>query len=233
VVASGSVAHRPYLAHDGRLWIPSGPVRLASCGVWCSAGRQGLLTQPSPSTARPFLVYIFVMEDAEAATDEALRLQMEQAMELVRQMLGNIVQAIGFFIAADALLFGYGVSQKKSGVLLIASFTVVGIFVSVGFGLSSVGPAVYAALYVERLLLPNHITLVASLLRIKYQEIYRLVDTALSIQDIQQREQEIRRAFSFPSLLREIRTFQALSGMFLVQLGAVFLTYFVFNYSFF
>jgi hypothetical protein len=55
------------------------------------------------------------MEDAEAASNEALRLQMEQALELVRHMLGIIVQAVGFFVAADALLIGYGVSQKKSG----------------------------------------------------------------------------------------------------------------------
>jgi hypothetical protein len=173
------------------------------------------------------------MEDAGAASNEALRLQMEQAMELVRHMLGIIVQAVGFFITANVLLIGYGVSQKKSGVLLLASFTVLGIIVSVVICLNSIGPAVYVAMYVERLLLPNHITVSASSLRIKWPSIYNRVDAALSIQDIQQREQEIRRAFSARSLLREIRTFQLLSGVFLVQLATAFLTLIVFNYSFF
>ncbi len=173
------------------------------------------------------------MVDVESASNEALRLQMEQALELTRQLLGSMVQTVGFFVAADALLLGYAVSQRKSGVLLFACLTVLGIFVSLWRGLNSIAPAAYVALYVERLLLPNHITLVASLLRIKYPAIYDRLDAALSIQDIHQRQQEIRRVVSFRSLLRESRTFQALSAMFLVQLASFFLALIVFNYSFF
>jgi hypothetical protein len=173
------------------------------------------------------------MEGAEVASNEALRLQMEQALELVRHLLGIIAQAIGFFIAADALLFGYGVSQKKSGVLLIASLTVVGIIASVALGLNALGPAVYVAVYVERLLLPNHTTVSALSLSVKWPAIYDRVNAALSMQDVQQREQEIRQAFSVPSLLREVRTFRLLSAMFLIQLATVFLTLIAFNYSFF
>ena len=216
--------------------LPLDPGRASSSRIlWRVVQRwpSGLLTQLLPSPAGLFLVYIFVMEDAEAASNEALRFQMEQAMELVRQMLGISVQAVGFFVAANALLIGYGVSQKKSGVLLLASLTTIGIIVSVVICLNSIGPAVYVTLYTERLLLPNHITVSASSLRIKWPAIYNRMDAALNIQDIQQREQEIRRAFSARSLLREIRTFQLLSGMFLLQLATVFLTLVVFHYSFF
>lgn len=172
------------------------------------------------------------MVDAEPASNEALRLQMQQAMELARQLLGSIVQSAGFFITGDILLLGYGVSQKKSGPLLFACLTVIGVFVSVWRGLNSIAPVAYVALSAERLLLPDHPTLFASLLRIKYSTIYDRLDAALSIPDIQQREQEIRRAVSFRSLLRESRTTQALAGMFLVQLASFFLALIVFNYSF-
>jgi hypothetical protein len=173
------------------------------------------------------------MADAEAASNEALRLQMQQAMELARQLLGSIVQITGFFITADILLLGYGVSQKKSGPLLFACLTVLGIFVSLWRGLSSIAPAAYVALYMERLLLPNHVTLIASLLRIIYPAIYDRLDAALGIHDIQEREQEIRRAVSFRSLLRESRALQVLSVMLPVQLASFFVALVVFNYSFF
>ena len=173
------------------------------------------------------------MVDAEEARNEALRLQMEQAMELVRQMQGNIVQAAGFFIAADTLLLGYGVSQKKAGALLLACFTVLGIFGSMRSGLKFLGPAVYAGLYAERLLLPNDVTLLASLMRIRYPAIYDRLNAVLSIQDIQQREHEIRHAISDRNLLRGFPVFRALSVLFLLQLAAFFLALIVFNYSFF
>lgn len=117
--------------------------------------------------------------------------------------------------------------------LLLASFTVIGIIVSVAICLNATGPAIYAAIYVERLLLPNHTTLSAASLRIKWPAIYKRVNEAFDHEDTEQRELEIRRAFSVPSLLREIRTFQLLAVMFLLQLGTVFITLIVFNYSFF
>jgi hypothetical protein len=136
------------------------------------------------------------MVDVEPASNEALRLQMQQAMELARQLMGSIVQSAGFFITADILLLGYGVSQRKSGPLLFACFTVLGIFVSLWRGLSSLAPVAYVALSVERLVLPDQVTLFASVLRIKYPTIYDRLDAALSIPDTQQREREIRRAIS-------------------------------------
>src|SRR5690349_10657296 len=40
---------------------------------------------------------------------EAQRLQLQQTVEWIRHLLGYFVQAAGFFIAADALLLGYGI----------------------------------------------------------------------------------------------------------------------------
>jgi hypothetical protein len=166
------------------------------------------------------------------ARNEALRLQLEQAMELARQLMGNMVQAAGFFIAADTLLLGYGLSQKKAGALLFASLTVLGIFVSLWRGLSAIVPVAYVALYMERRLLSNDITLFDSLLRIKYPLIHDRVGMVLNIPDIQVREKEIRRTASFLDLLRQSKTFQALSVMFLVQLGVFFLAVAAFGYRF-
>jgi len=191
-----------------------------------------LILQPAVACLR-ILVYIFAMADPEAASNEALRLQMEQAMELARQLLGGLVQVSGFFITADIVLLGYGISQKKSGPLLFACLTVLGIFLSLWRGFVFIVPSAYVAMYAERLLLPNHVTLVASLLRLMYPATYDRLDTALNISDIQEREQEIRRAVSFRSLLRENRALQALSVMFLVQLASFFLVLIVFNYPFF
>src|SRR5215510_3765855 len=202
---------------------------LSSLPAWCL---MLLILQPAVACLR-ILVYIFAMADPEAASNEALRLQMEQAMELARQLLGGLVQVSGFFITADIVLLGYGISQKKSGPLLFACLTVLGIFLSLWRGFVFIVPSAYVAMYAERLLLPNHVTLVASLLRLMYPATYDRLDTALNISDIQEREQEIRRAVSFRSLLRENPALQALSVMFLVQLASFFLVLIVFNYPFF
>ena len=51
---------------------------------------------------------------------EALRLQLQQAIDTVRYQFGLIVQIWGFLIAGDALLVGLGLSQNKPVLLAIA-----------------------------------------------------------------------------------------------------------------
>jgi hypothetical protein len=64
------------------------------------------------------------MTTVEPEDRDALRVQMQQAIETFRHMTTLFVQSSGFLIAADGLLFGYGLAQKKAVPLLIASLTV-------------------------------------------------------------------------------------------------------------
>jgi len=84
---------------------------------------------------------------------EAQRLQLQQTVEWIRHLLGYFVQAAGFFIAADALLLGYGIGQKKAVFLLFACFSVIGMAVALWLFIDITIPASCVAIHLERELL--------------------------------------------------------------------------------
>lgn len=171
------------------------------------------------------------MGEADPGSHDVLQLEMQQALELARQVMGFAVQAAGFFIAADTLLLAYGLSQRRAGFLLLAGFAVVGVVVTLWRGLEGLAPIVYVAIYLERLLVVGHVTLVASYVRIREPIVYDRLNAALNIDDVQEREQSVRSAISLSSLSRS-RTFQALAGMLVVHMALFVLALTVWDYTF-
>lgn len=53
------------------------------------------------------------MTSVEPEDRDALRIQMQQAIETFRHLTTLFIQCAGFLIAIDGLLFGYGLSRKR------------------------------------------------------------------------------------------------------------------------
>src|SRR5689334_16371754 len=96
-----------------------------------------------------------------------LQLQLQQAVETFRFQMGLLVQVWGFLIAADAILVGYSLSQRKAVLLVAASVMPILMFLAVRAIYSHGLPFLYIALQIERQLMPDRDTLTASYARMK------------------------------------------------------------------
>jgi hypothetical protein len=61
------------------------------------------------------------MVSPEAPDDESLRIELQEALVTYRQYISQLVQANGFFSAADVALVSYAFSQRIAAILLVAS----------------------------------------------------------------------------------------------------------------
>jgi hypothetical protein len=86
---------------------------------------------------------------------ESLRLELQEAIVTFRHQTSIMTQALGYIVAADAILVAYGFSQREAGVLLVASLMPIFnllIFVEV---LKHGAPIAYVAMRLERKLMPG------------------------------------------------------------------------------
>jgi len=123
------------------------------------------------------------MENEESGDVDTMRLQLQQAIEGLRQQQTHVVQASGFFITADVLLLTYGFSQRNASGLLAASLTPVAMLVATWLILTTGLPYAYVAIRLERELLPNWTPLVATIMKMRQPAVYKRLDVALGIDD--------------------------------------------------
>ena len=76
-----------------------------------------------------------------------------------------MTQALGFIVAADTLLLGYGFSQREAGILLIASFMPLAFAVAYIEVLRHAAPVAYVAIRLEKILLAGELTLAGHVCR--------------------------------------------------------------------
>lgn len=60
------------------------------------------------------------MADAGQPDTESLRLELKEAIAAFNAQLSLIAQSLGFLIAADVVLLGYGFAQRRSAIFLLA-----------------------------------------------------------------------------------------------------------------
>jgi hypothetical protein len=53
--------------------------------------------------------------------NEALRLELQEALATYRHWVTQLTQVVGFTVAADVVLISYAFSQRLAGILLFAS----------------------------------------------------------------------------------------------------------------
>jgi len=120
------------------------------------------------------------MSTVEPEDRDALRVQMQQAIETFRHLTTLFVQSAGFLVAADGLLFGYGLAQRKAVPLLMASLAPLGIIVVLMLLLSQGLPVGYVAVQSEQRLLPREATLARTYLMTKHPLAYSRIAPSLT-----------------------------------------------------
>jgi hypothetical protein len=84
------------------------------------------------------------------ADNEALRMELQEAIVTFREQITLLVQIAGFLVAADAALLGYGFAQGQSVILLIASFIPAILVVIAMIFVNATLPVIYVAMTLEQ-----------------------------------------------------------------------------------
>jgi hypothetical protein len=135
--------------------------------------------------------------DSAATDPEILRLQLNRSLDLYQFYTTLLFQGIGFLVGADVILLGYGLTQRKAALLLIAAFMpLVMLVLRLEIGKNSLAIA-YVALCYEDELSPGAHTLTRTLLATVYSAQYRLLEVILRETDPAQRLVRLRAAMSW------------------------------------
>jgi ribosomal protein S18 acetylase RimI-like enzyme len=172
---------------------------------------------------------LHMSKDLSVADPEALRIQLQQAIEMIRSGMTLTTQSLGFFITADTLLTAYGFSQRNSGIILLAALTVIGMFVVLWRGAWIMYPAAYVAMCAERMLLPGQVTLVNAYMTLKMRPAYEKLDAVLG-EGAKYQEGYWRRVIK---LFLRSNILISIAIMFLFQVALFVLVLTVANYPFF
>jgi hypothetical protein len=90
------------------------------------------------------------MADIESPDNESLRLELKEAITGFNAQISLIAQSLGFLIAADVLLLGYGFAQRRGVILLLASLLPIAMFAVLVDLMTSMIPMSYVAINLER-----------------------------------------------------------------------------------
>jgi hypothetical protein len=90
------------------------------------------------------------MTDTESPDTESLRLELKEAIAGFNAQLSLIAQSLGFLIAADVVILGYGFAQRRSIILLLASLIPIIMLVVLIDLMTSMIPMSYVAINLER-----------------------------------------------------------------------------------
>lgn len=117
-------------------------------------------------------------QDADPALS-TLQLQLTQAIDAFRFQIGLLVQFWGFLIAIDALFLGYGFSQGKPLFLLLGITVPVIMIIAAWVVLAYSVPFAFAAVRLERRLLPEEVGVMGTYLRMRFPAMDRQVTALL------------------------------------------------------
>jgi hypothetical protein len=90
------------------------------------------------------------MAGPKSPDNESLRLELKEAITAFHAGITLMAQSLGILITANILLLAYGFSQRRSGILLIASLTPVAMFVLYIDILATLVPISYVAVTLEK-----------------------------------------------------------------------------------
>jgi hypothetical protein len=138
------------------------------------------------------------MAHSDPIDSDALRMQWQQALELLRHQSTITVQGFGFLFTADILLIVYGISQKIAGALVLASLMPLASIAAIWLTLDVSIPCIFVVIQLEQQLLPGQSTLGTTILRISFTRLYNQLTAVLQVEDVAQRNlmiSEAKRSF--------------------------------------
>jgi hypothetical protein len=125
-----------------------------------------------------------VVEDGSQEDVDTTRAQLQYSYEALRALAAIGIQVGGFLVTADALLLGYGLSQKHAGFLLLASALPLLLMLLAAFVVAHGLPMVYVAIRAERTLAPSGGTLCSTYLRLRAPRLLRKINQDLDAGEI-------------------------------------------------
>lgn len=159
---------------------------------------------------------------------EALRVELQEALETLRTQASLLIQAFGVILTADSVLLAYGFAQKKSAILLVASLMPVAVFVIYFAIIAGYIPVAYVALRIEQRLHLDD-ALMGTWLRQRYDLPFHKIFPFESVTEPRVRDELLRPPWY---LLRGDPKGLFLFGAFLVQFAIFWVSLSVYHYHF-
>jgi hypothetical protein len=169
------------------------------------------------------------MTDAAQPDTESLRLELKEAITAFNAQISLIAQSLGFIIAADVVLLGYGFSQRRSAIFLLTSLLPIAMLVVLIDLAASMMPMAYVATRLERKLLLQDAPLIGTYLKSCKGILRAAIGDVQHLDDLETHGFPPRIRFRF--LLTDGRAILAF-GAFIVQFCIFIVSVTVYHYPF-
>ena len=169
------------------------------------------------------------MADARQPDTESLRLELKEAITAFNAQLSLIAQSLGFLIAADVVLLGYGFAQRRSAIFLLACLLPVTMLIVLIELATSMMPMAYVATRLERKLLLQDAPLIGTYLKSCKGILRAAIGDIQHLNDIEAHGFVPRIRFRF--LLNDGRAILAIAA-FIVQFCIFIVSVTVYHYPF-
>jgi hypothetical protein len=137
-------------------------------------------------------------------TDEEV--QLSSAIQQYQFWAGQLIQSLGFLIAADAVLLGYGISSRTSGAILLAALMPLAmLLVRIELGRQGL-IAAYVAIQLECRLDSNADFLISMQVATRYPRAYRSLLEILRIESQDERVKALRKGMKPRNVMRDSDT---------------------------
>ena len=147
-----------------------------------------------------------------------IELELSSAIQQYQFFAGQLVQSLGFLIAADAVLLGYSINGHASGAILLAALMpLVMLVVRIEFGRQA-AVAAYVAIQLEQQLDIDADPLISMQVASRYPRVYRVLLEIISMESQDARIKTIRKSIQRRYVMKDSDTVIFL-GATLVQIG--------------
>jgi hypothetical protein len=155
---------------------------------------------------------------------ESLRLELQEGIISFRHITTLAMQMTGIVVAADAVLVSYGISQRDSAILLIASLAPVIVLIGIIELFKHALPVAISIMWLEDQLSLSERALAATYLRMRLAVMYPLLRG--SVIDLEQPiTMSLKSWFS-------VKLVQLLCGAFILQFGIFLISWIFYHYRF-
>jgi len=150
-----------------------------------------------------------------------VEVQLSSAVQQYQFWAGQLIQSLGFLVAADAVLLGYGINGRTSGAILLAALMPLAmLLVRIELGRQAL-VAAYVAIQLECRLDTNADSLVSMQVATRYPRAYRAVLEILKIENQNERINVLRKGMKPRNVVRDSDTVVFTSAA-LVQIALFF-----------
>jgi hypothetical protein len=155
---------------------------------------------------------------------DALRIELQEGVATFRHITTLIMQMLEIVVAADVILVSYGISQRTSAVLLVASSLPIIMFIGMMILFNHAFPIILTVMWIEEQLSLGERSLATTYARVRLSPFYENLRHMVSAG-------EQRVPFSFKAFFK-IRPLYIISCVFVIQFGLFIIGLTIYHYRF-